>query len=230
MSKIIIEDIEIEVVKKNIKNINLSVHPPFGDVRISAPERMNDESLKSFVNSRIAWIRKQRGKYMTREGSSEKGFVTGEYHSLYGNDLMLEVHETSGRQYAEVGCEGKINMFVRKGSSAEKREKLLYDMYRELLKDKLPECIKRWETVIGVSVNQWGVKLMKTRWGTCNIKSKRIWINLELAKKGPRCLEYIVVHELTHLLERYHNKSFYGYMDRFLPEWKEIRKELNGMA
>lgn len=230
MSKIIIEDIEIDVVKKNIKNINLSVYPPYGDVRISAPERMDDESVTSFAKSRLAWIRKQRAKYMTQKKSSETEFVTGEYHSLFGNDLMLDVHVTKGRQYAEIGCDGNINMFVRKDSSPEEREKLLYNMYRESLKDKLPECISRWEGIIGVSVNQWGVKLMKTRWGTCNIRSKRIWINLELAKKNPRCLEYIVVHELTHLLERYHNKNFYGYLDRFMPQWKEIRKELNGLA
>jgi hypothetical protein len=122
-----------------------------------------------------------------------------------------------------------MDLYVRPGHTKEKRERIVSQWYREELKHLIPEYIKKWEDTIGVTVNEWGVKLMKTKWGTCNEQDKRIWINLELAKKNPRCLEYIIVHEMVHLLERHHNDRFKAYMDEFLPNWKSIRDELNEM-
>ena len=229
MDKIIVENIEIEIYKKNIKNINLSVHPPYGDVRMSVPDRMEDESIKSYAKSKLSWIKKQRLKYKVQEKTISNKVVSGEYHSLFGKRYLLMVTETKGKQYVELINECII-LHVRENSSQEKREKLIYEFYRTKLKESVPDYIEKWEKIIGVSVNEWGIKLMKTKWGTCNIRSKKIWINLELAKKSHRCLEYIVVHELIHLIERYHNRTFYDYMEKFLPDWKNIKKELNGIV
>ena len=137
--------------------------------------------------------------------------------------------ETSGKQYVEINNKKDINLYVRANSTKEKREKIMLEWYREELKNLIPSYIEKWEPIMGVKVEDFGVKQMKTKWGSCNIGAKRIWINLELAKKTPRCLEYIVVHEMVHLLERKHNDIFKGYMDKFLPNWRSIKAELNGL-
>jgi predicted metal-dependent hydrolase len=228
MNKITLDNIEIEVVKKNIKNLNLSVHPPYGDVRLSVPKKMDDEAVNSFATSKLDWIRKQRDKFKTQDKSVIE-YKSGEFHCLFGKKYELLVVENNGRQFAELDGE-HIVLHVKKDISFEKKEKLIQEFYRNNLKNAVPEYIDKWEKIIGVNIDGWAVKLMKTRWGTCNTRSRKIWINLELAKKNRSCLEYIVVHELTHLLERYHNKTFYNYMDEFLPHWKNIKKELNGMV
>ncbi len=228
MNKITLDDIEIEVVKKNIKNLNLSVHPPYGDVRLSVPKKMNDEEVKCFAMSKLDWIKKQRDKFKVQDKFNIE-YKSGELHCLFGKKYELKVVENNGRQFAELDDE-QIILHVKKDSSFEKKEKLIQEFYRERLRGAVPEYIEKWEKIIGVNIDSWAVKLMKTRWGTCNTKSRKIWINLELAKKNKSCLEYIVVHELTHLLERYHNRTFYNYMDEFLPHWKNIKKELNGMV
>jgi predicted metal-dependent hydrolase len=189
---------------------------------------MDDEAIKCFAISKLDWIKKQRDKFKTQDKFSLE-YKTGEIHCLFGKRYELEVVENNGRQFAELK-DDHIILHVRKDSSFEKKEKLMQEFYREKLKGAVPEYIEKWEKIIGVSIESWAVKLMKTRWGTCNTRSRKIWINLELAKKNKLCLEYIVVHELTHLLERGHNKTFYNYMDGFLPDWKKIKKELNGMS
>lgn len=228
MNKITLENIEIEIVKKNIKNLNLSVNPPYGDVRLSVPKKMNDEAVKCFALSKLDWIKKQREKFKVQEKFNIE-YKSGELHCLFGKKYELKVVENNGRQFAELNGE-HIILHVRKDSSFEKKEKIIQDFYREKLKSVVPEYIEKWENIIGVNIESWAVKIMKTRWGTCNTRNRKIWINLELAKKSKECLEYIIVHELTHLLERYHNKIFYNYMDEFLPHWKNIKMELNGMS
>lgn len=228
MNKITLENIEIEIVKKNIKNLNLSVNPPYGDVRLSVPKKMNDEAVKCFALSKLDWIKKQREKFKVQEKFNIE-YKSGELHCLFGKKYELKVVENNGRQFAELNGE-HIILHVRKDSSFEKKEKIIQDFYREKLKSVVPEYIEKWENIIGVNIESWAVKIMKTRWGTCNARNRKIWINLELAKKSKECLEYIIVHELTHLLERYHNKIFYNYMDEFLPHWKNIKMELNGMS
>ncbi|HCX63024.1 MAG TPA: M48 family peptidase [Clostridiales bacterium] len=229
MDKITVENIDIELVKKKIKNIHLSVRPPDGRVSLSVPYRMDDKAIKLFVESKLLWIKKQREKYSLQE-QQVKIYVSGESHYYFGESYLLNVYETTGRQHAELRDNKYIDLYVRAGSTAEKREKVMNEWYRYNLKQIIPEYIEKWEKIIGVTVNEWHIKLMKTRWGTCNVRDKRIWINLELAKKNPRCLEYIVVHEMVHLLERHHNDIFKSYMNKFLPNWKSIRDELNGLT
>ena len=229
MERITVGNIDIDVIRKNIKNIYLSVYPPDGRVRLAVPEKMNDEAIRIFIVSKLAWITKQRKKFITQERQTERKFISGESHYYFGTRYLLNIVETTGKQHAELRNNKYIDLYVRPESSAGKRGKILSDWYRQSLKKVIPDCIKKWEEIMGVTVNDWGVKLMKTKWGTCNVRDKRIWINLELVKKNPQCLEYIIVHEMVHILERHHNEKFKAYMDKFLPNWKNIKDELNGL-
>lgn len=230
MEELRIADVQIEIVKKNIKNLHLSVHPPYGRVRIAAPKTMNDEAIRVFAICKLSWIKKQRLKFQNQDRQSEREFISGESHYFLGRRYLLNVIYTSKKQRVELIKNNQIDLYVRENSTTEQREKVMSEWYRNFLKEQIPVIISKWEKEIGVKVNSWGVKLMKTKWGTCNIEAKRIWLNLELAKKSPRCLEYIIVHEMIHLLERNHNDRFHSYMDMFMPNWKEIKAELNGMV
>ncbi len=225
MDKITVENIDIELTRKKIKNIHLTVYPPDGRVKLSVPAHMNDDAVKNFILTKVSWINKKKKQFTALENQSEKEFISGEIHYLSGNKFVLNVIETSGKQHAKLRNE-YIDLYVRPGSTAEKREKVLTEFYRQNLKDLIPSYIEKWEGLMGVEVDEFGVKLMKSRWGTCNVRDKRIWINLELAKKNKACLEYIIVHEMVHLLEKSHNKNFKAYMTKFLPDWKARKDEL----
>ena len=230
MEKIIINDIEIELTKKNIKNLYLSVHPPDGRVKISAPYRMDMESIRLFVISKIAWIKRQQSKFKSQERQPEREYVSGESHYFLGQRYLLNVVYTNKRkQGVEIRNKKYIDLYVRENTPKYLRERAMTEWYRRELKKLIPTIIAKWEPIIGVEVNEFGVKKMKTRWGSCNPKAKRIWLNLELVKKSPTCIEYVVVHEMTHLLERKHNERFIAYMDKFLPNWRAIKEELNGL-
>lgn len=231
MARFTVRDIEIELVKKDIKNLHLSVLPPNGRVRISAPKKMDDDTIRLFAISKLSWIKKQKAKFKKQERLPEREFVSGESHYFLGHRYLLNVIYTNKRrQGVEICNKTYLDLFVRKGSTKEQRKNVMKEWYRDELKALIPPLIEKWEPILGVKVNSWGVKLMKTKWGSCNTTAGRIWINLELAKKSPRCLEYIVVHEMVHLLERLHNKRFVAYMDKFLPNWKSIKAELNGLV
>ncbi|MDD4570476.1 MAG: SprT family zinc-dependent metalloprotease [Tepidanaerobacteraceae bacterium] len=231
MAKLIVNDIEIELIKKNIKNLHLSVHPPNGRVRISAPKRMDDEAIRLFVISKLSWIKKQRSKFVKQERQSEREFVSGESHYFLGERYLLNVNYTNKRkQGVKIRNKTYIDLFVREGSTKEQRQNVMKEWYRRELKALIPPLIEKWEQIIGVKVESWGVKLMKTRWGSCNTTAKRVWVNLALSKKNTACLEYIIVHEMVHLLERLHNERFIAYMDKFLPNWRSIKAELNGLV
>ncbi len=231
MAKLIVNDIEIELIKKNIKNIHLSVLPPNGRVRISAPKEMDDDAIRLFAISKLSWIKKQRLKFESQERQPERVFVSGESHYFLGERYLLNVNYTNKRkQGVKIRNKTYIDLFVREGSTKEQRQNVMKEWYRSELKALIPPLIEKWEPIIGVRVESWGVRLMKTRWGSCNTGAKRIWLNLELAKKNPACIEYIVVHEMVHLLERHHNERFIRYMDKFLPNWRSIKAELNGLV
>lgn len=229
MDKITIGDIEIDVVKKNIKNIHLSVHPPNGRVRIAAPKRMNDEAIRIFAITKLSWIKTQRIRFNSQARQSERNFVSGESHYYQGVRYLLNVIYTNTKQRVELCGKKYINLYVREGASKEQRESVMLEWYRKQLKSQIPAIIEKWEKRIGVEVESWGVRLMKTKWGSCNPEARRIWVNLELAKVNPRCLEYVIVHEMVHLLERHHNDRFIDYMDQHLPNWRSIRDELNSL-
>lgn len=230
MEKLIINDIEIELAKKKIKNLHLSVHPPDGRVRISAPQHMDIDSIRLFAISKLSWIRKQQKKFINQERQPEREYVSGESHYFLGQRYLLNVIYTNKRkQGVEIKNKKYIDLYVRENTPKYLRERLMTEWYRKELRELIPPLIAKWEPILGVRVNEFGIKKMKTRWGSCNPEVKRIWLNLELAKKSPTCIEYVLVHEMAHLLERSHNETFVAYMDKFLPNWRAIKAELNGL-
>lgn len=227
MHKIVIGDFNIDVVRKKIKNMHLSVYPPAGRVRIAIPLDVKDEAVKLFIISKLAWIKQNQRKFENQERQTKRAFVGRESHYFEGRRYLLRVTEHATTPKVELKTKTYIDLFVRPNATTKQRQSVLNEWYRKQLKDKIPPLVKKWEKIIGVSVSDWGVKQMKTKWGTCNIEKKRIWINLELAKKPTTCLEYIIVHEMIHLLERHHNERFLAYLEKFIPKWKFYKEELN---
>ncbi len=227
MRKIEIGNIDIEVVKKDIKNIHLAVYPPLGRVRLAVPKGVNDETVRLFTISKLPWIKKQQRRFAGQDREAERKYVQRESHYFLGKRYLLRIIETDKSPKVVLTGRTYIDLHVRSNSTKEQRLHLMNEWYRTELKKLLPELIAKWERKIGVQADDWGVKQMKTKWGTCNIQKKRILVNLELVKKPVQCLEYIIAHELVHLLERLHNEKFLAYMDRFVPKWKHYREELN---
>ncbi len=217
----------VDVVRKDIKNLHLAVYPPSGRVRVAAPLRLNDEAVRLAVISRLPWIKKQKSKFTNQARQSEREYVTGESHYFQGRRYRLNVVLQSDKSHAAIRNKSTIDLFVNDPSDKAHREEVMLKWYRQQLKEKIPTLITHWEQLIGVLVADWRIRKMKTKWGTCNIKAQRIWLNLELAKKSSQCLEYIIVHEMTHLLERHHNERFIKLMDEFMPRWRLYREELN---
>lgn len=227
MKTITVADIDIEVVRKNIKNIHLSVHPPNGRVRISVPTQTKDEAIRQFVVSKLRWIKAQKKEFHDQIRISAREYIAGESHYFLGKRYLLYIEETTGRQHVEITGKNKMVFHSRENSTVEQRERVMVEWYREELRKVIPAYIKKWEEKMNVEVNGWQIRKMKTKWGSCNIKKRFITINLELARKHPECIEYIIVHEMVHLLERHHNERFVAYMDQFLPNWRALRTKLN---
>ena len=223
---ITVSDLDVEVVRKEIKNLHLGVYPPAGRVRIAVPDHVNDEAVRLAIVDKLPWIHRQRRAFAEQARQSDREMVNGESHFVFGHRYRLRVIEVNAPP--TVTIRGKTNLLlqVRPSSSGQKRAEILNHWYRQQLRLRLPDLIAHWEPIIGVVVANWGIKRMKTRWGTCNIGARRIWINLELAKKPPQCLEYIVVHEMVHLLERHHNDRFRQLMGGFFPQWEQARATL----
>jgi predicted metal-dependent hydrolase len=227
MHQIEISDVTIDVVRKDIKNIHLSVYPPSGRVRIAVPLNTDDDTVRLFAISKLSWIKRNQRKFEEQVRQGPRTFVKRESHYFEGRRYLLNVIEYEGPSKVEIRRKTHIDLYARLNSTIEQRQTILDEWYRKQLKLKVPTLLKKWEEIIGVTVDQWGIKQMKTKWGTCNIEAKRIWINLELVKKPISCLEYIIVHEMVHLLERHHNQHFLMLMDKFLPQWKVYKEELN---
>jgi len=224
---ITISGIDVEVVRKAIKNLHLGVYPPNGRVRVAAPAAMGDEAIRLAVIGKLGWIKKRQAGFDNQERQSPREYVTGETHYYRGRRYRLNVVYQNGQAVVSISKLRTINLYVQVGSDTARREQVLYDWYRSRLKEMVPELLEKWERIIGVQTAAWDVKRMKTKWGTCNIEARRIWLNLELVKKQVHCLEYVLVHELVHLLERNHNDRFTALMDQFMPLWPQYREELN---
>jgi hypothetical protein len=222
-----VSGIPVDIVRKDIKNLHLAVYPPHGRVRVAVPLRTSDETVRLAVISRLGWIRRQQNALDHQVRQSQREMITGESHFVQGRRYRLNVIEEDAPASIAIRNGRTLELRVRPETDEEKRREVLQRWYRRLLRDQIPDLLAKWEPIIGVRVAQCGIKRMKTRWGTCNIEAKRIWLNLELAKKPPACLEYILVHEMVHLLERHHNDRFQAYMDGFLPQWRTHRDELN---
>lgn len=219
--------IGVDVVYKDIKNMHISVYPPIGRVRVAAPERLDEEVIRLAIVQRLPWIKKQRAQLQTAVRQSEREMVAGESHYVWGQRFRLKMVESVGRSRVEI-VGSKLQLSLPTGTDTARRQKLLEAWYRKQIKAAIPPLIEKWEPVIGHKVSGWTVRRMKTKWGSCNPESANLWFNIELAKKHPSCLEYIVVHEMTHFHERTHNDRFVELMDKLLPNWRATRDELNG--
>lgn len=229
MEKITINNLEINVIRKRQKHVYLSVIPNTGKIRISVPKRTTDEYIKKLIMSKIEWIQKQQEKIKRNPIKAPKQYISGETHYYEGKQYILNVIQTKHNPCVKIDNE-YINLYVKENSTIENRQAVLEKWYREDLRIKVNELIKKWTEIIQVKVNDFNIRKMKTRWGSCNIRTKYILINLELAKKKPQCLEYVVVHEIMHLLEKHHNSNFKMLMTKYLPNWKQCKKELNEMG
>ena len=226
MEQINLGDIVVDVVLKDIKNIHLSVYPPSGKVRIAAPLRMNLDTIRIYAISKLAWIKKQQQKFQEQVREAPREFLYKEGHYFLGNRYLMKIVERDAPPVVLIKYK-TIELHIRPNTDIQKKQFILDEWYRQQLKELAPPIVEKWEKIMGVSINELAVKKMKTKWGTCNREAKRIWLNLELAKKPIHCIEYIIVHELAHLLERTHNAHFIAYMDNYLPEWKHLKNELN---
>lgn len=221
-----IGNILVDVVFKNIKNVHLSVHPPTGRVRISAPSRMKLDTIRVYAISRIDWIKKHQTKMQAQERETPREYLERESHYVWGKRYLLVLNETQGLPSVDLQ-HNKIVLSVRPNSTFEKKNAVVSAWYREQVRIATLPLITKWESIMGVSVSQCYVQKMKTKWGSCNPQNRSIRLNSELAKKPAECLEYIIVHEMTHLLEPTHNARFYKLMDQFIPKWRVNRDQLN---
>jgi predicted metal-dependent hydrolase len=226
MQYLTLRNIDIEVEQKDIKNIHLSVYPPNGRVRIAAPERMDLDTIRIFAVSKLQWIKNQQEVLQNQERETKREYLNRESHYFFGKRYLLKVHLVEAAPKVELDHK-YIHLYVRPNSSVQKRAEVMDEWHRAELKRIVPQLIAKWEKRIGVESNDYGIKKMRTKWGSCNTEAKRIWLNLELAKKPKECLEYIIVHELVHLLERSHNERFVKFMNEFMPKWQYLSDELN---
>lgn len=226
ITKIELGEIAVDVVKKDIKNLHLSVYPPTGRVRISAPLRMNLDTIRVFAISKLGWIKQQQKKVQGQERETPREYLDRESHYVWGKRYLLTVIESDEAPTVELKHSTML-MRVRPGASDAKKQAIIEEWYRVQLKQAVPAVIAKWEPLIGVKAERFFVQRMKTKWGSSNPHSKSIRLNTELGKKPPECLEYVVVHEMVHLLEPTHNSRFIALMDSFIPKWQFYRDALN---
>lgn len=225
--QITIGEIPIQIIRKSIKNLHIGVYPPEGRVRVAAPLQLTEDNIRIAIISRLSWIKKQQAKFAAQPRQSKREMVSGESHYIFGRRYRLEVIERRGKHELKILNSRIVQLFINPGTSTQNRALVLSQWYRQQLQLKIPELLHKWQPIIGENVADWGIKKMKTKWGSCNINKRRIWLNLELAKKPIECLEYVLVHELVHLLERHHNDRFKDYMNKYLPHWRLYRDILN---
>lgn len=225
--QLLVSGIRVSVVRKGIKNLHLGVYPPDGRVRVAVPLTVSDEAVRIAVIGKLRWIRRQQAAFAGQARQSKRELLAGESHYYLGRRYRLAVSTAEGKSEVTLRNRNTLELRGSPGMTTEQRERVLAHWYRERLRALAAPLIERWQGILGVSVEAWGIKKMKTKWGSCNPTARRIWLNLELVKKPPECLEYLIVHELVHLLVRHHDDHFHALMDKHLPRWQASRKALN---
>lgn len=225
--QITVGGIHVDVVRKPIKNLHLGVYPPNGRVRVAAPVSVSDEAVRLAVVTRMGWIKRQQAKFDSQPRQTERSYVSGESHFFFGQRYRLNVINGAPAGRVHIRSSQMLDLYVRSGSEQATRERIFQDWYRHELRDRAAPLMTTWAEAFGIDPPLWGIKRMKTKWGTCNIEAKRVWLNLELAKKPPQCLDYVIAHELCHFFERNHSDRFVALLDQKLPQWRLIRDELN---
>lgn len=226
-SHIEVGGIDVEIRRKAIKNLHVGVYPPDGKVRVAAPAHLDDEAVRLAIVSRLSWIRRQRKSFVEQLRQSSRDMVTGESHYFAGRRYRLDVIEQAGHPAVRLRGNHTLELKVSPGANREQRRYVLERWYRQALKSRIPDLLARWEPIVDAKVSECRVKKMKTKWGSCNARAGRIWLNLELVKKPELCVEYILVHEMIHFFERNHNERFRELMDHYMPDWRTRRDQLN---
>lgn len=224
-----IGNIDVELNRRAIKNIHLSVLPPNGKVRLSIPKDTSEQKVRLAIVNKLSWIKKQQADFAGQERQSIREMVNGECHYLWGKKYRLKLIEAKGGYSVTAKGNGNLVLAVAENTSTDNKLKLLNRFYRDEMQRSLERLLPQWEKKLGVNAGSLNIKKMKTKWGSCNIQAKRIWLNLELAKKPPECMEFILAHELIHLLERHHNERFRSLIDKHMPNWRERRDLLNSL-
>jgi hypothetical protein len=226
-STILLEDIEVILRRRPVRTLRVVIRPPDGRVLASAPPLMPEAAIRAFLTEKLPWIRRHRADILSRERPASE-LESGDTVFWLGKPYRLSVRERGRGIGARLSGPDTLELFAPPGSGPERKREILDGWYRERLKEAIPPLAAKWEAALGVRASEWGIKRMKTRWGTCNVRARRVWLNLELATRSPECLEYVVAHELAHLIERNHNARFHGILDRALPEWRKVRAALRG--
>jgi predicted metal-dependent hydrolase len=221
-------ELHAEVTRKAIKHVHLSVLPPAGKVRVAAPQGMPLDTIRLFVVSKLSWIRSQQRKLRSQERETPREYLNKESHYLWGKRYLLEVKHADAVPVVSLSPR-KLYLQVRPGAGPARCEEVLDAWYRQQVHEAVPALLAKWESLLRVKAKRVFVQRMKTKWGSCTPESGYIRLNTDLAKKPPECLEYIVVHELAHLLEPTHNERFVALMDFYLPHWQQLRKRLNSL-
>jgi predicted metal-dependent hydrolase len=225
-TRIKLGDVAVDVVRKHIKNVHLSVHPPTGRVRIAAPRHMSLDTVRVFAIAKLPWIKRQQRKLQEQERETPREYLDRESHYVWGKRYLMKTIEADQPPSVELS-HGRMIFRVRPGTDTAKRQAIVEEWQREQLRNVVTPLIEKWERLMGVRVRRFFVQRMKTKWGSCNHRVGSIRLNTDLARKPRECLEYIVVHEMVHLLEPTHNTHFIALMDRFMPKWQTIRESLN---
>ena len=220
-----ISGIDVQINKKNIKNMHLSVKPPLGNVVVSAPLLMSQKSIENFVRLNFGWIKKQQEKFANQPRMTARQYVSGETYYIWGKQYFL-IFQNSNRNGFKLDG-NNIILEMRESSTVEQRERFVREQFRVMLTEQLNRLVPKWEKITDLYCDSVKTKYMLTRWGTCNSKAKRIWINLQMVEKPLECLEYIILHELTHLIVSNHGKDFIKNMDKYMPDWKDRKNLLN---
>ncbi|MFB1478787.1 M48 family metallopeptidase [Corallococcus sp. RDP092CA] len=223
---LLIGGVHVEVVKRNIKNVHLTVHPPEGRVRIAAPQRMQKDAIRLFAISKLPWIRRQQDAMRAQEREPSREYLDRESHYVWGRRYLLRITEREAPAAVELGHREMV-LYVRPGADEARRQDVLALWYRDQLRLAVAPLMKKWASALCVRVERLFVQQMTTKWGSCNPTAATIRLNTELAKKPPECMEYVLVHELVHLIEPTHGDRFRSIMDQHLPQWPHLRDELN---
>ena len=217
----------VEIVRKNIKNLHVGVYPPMGHVRVAAPPAISDDAVRMAVLTRLPWIKRKQAEFRKQPGQGPREYVSGETHYVFGRACRLEL--TIGRPRLDLQPGNRLAMISPEGAGTEDRHAQMGRWYRRLLRAKVEPRIAKWSNRLHVPVPSWGIRRMKTKWGSCNPDSGKVWVNLELAKKPLHCLDYIILHEMAHFVSPRHDDRFVSTLDRHMPGWRQVRSDLNAL-
>ena len=223
--KLYVADIEIELIRKNIKNMHLYVLRPDGKIRVTAPFRLSEEKIISFISSRIDWIKEQQEKLNAEPHVKPITYSSGDKLIIFGNTYILDVIESQKNSF--IFFDGKAELYCKSNATKEQRQAIVEKALRAALYEKVKPLLEKWESITQLKASSFQIKKMKTRWGTCNTRTKKIWLNFELVTKQTECIEYVIMHELAHLSVPNHGKDFIYIMQKYMPSWQALRDALN---